>query len=278
MRTALQALFVLLPALYLGVTVLFAMSFAGDKAPPIARTRNWAFRLLLAVHLTLFAVHWSAAGGFAITTTWILVSAVAFTTAALYGLITWRTEQAPVGAIVLVVVGVMQLASSAFGDLAPVAREATNADRTRLLVHATTSVLATSALVLSGIYGFVHLLLFRQMRRRRFGPLFKELPHLQLLAKTTRRAALAGFLFMTVGVNVGIWQAHADAVEGFKYGDPQVLLTLAIWVHFGVIAFSRQIRGLSARRASFAAAAGLIVLILTLLLTLLPSATFHSFG
>ncbi len=278
MSTALQALFVLLPPLYFAAMVLFAMSFAGDKAPPLAGARNWVFRALLVVHLALFAVHWNVAGGFAISTTWVLVSAVAFTTALLYGLITWRTEQAPVGAIVLIVVGTMQLFASSFVDLTPVAKVASAGDSTRLVVHAMTSVLATAALLLSGIYGFVHLLLFRQMRHRKFGPLFEQLPHLELLARSTRRAALAGFLFMTIGVNVGIWQAHANQVEGFNYGDPQVILTLAVWLHFGVIAFSRYIRGVSARRASYAAAAGLVVLILTLLLTLLPSATFHSLG
>ena len=54
------------------------------------------------------------------------------------------------------------------------------------------------------------------------------------------------------------------------------LLSILIWLHFGVIAFSGFIRGFNARRASIAATTGLVVLILSLLLVLVPGATFHS--
>ena len=117
---------------------------------------------------------------------------------------------------------------------------------------------------------------FRRMRERRFGALFQHLPSLDLLARMTRRAALAGFAFSTVGLNLGIALAHAKHVPGFGYSDPTVLLTLVLWIHFGVIAFSEKIRGITARRASFAATAGLVALLVSLFLTLFPTLTFHS--
>jgi hypothetical protein len=43
-----------------------------------------------------------------------------------------------------------------------------------------------------------------------------------------------------------------------------------LWLHFGVVAFSQKIPGLGARRASFAAAGGLLAALLSLLLVLLP--------
>jgi hypothetical protein len=55
-----------------------------------------------------------------------------------------------------------------------------------------------------------------------------------------------------------------------------VFLSLVLWIHFGVIAFSRFIRGFSARRAAFAATGGLIALLLSLLLILFPGMSFHS--
>jgi NAD(P)-dependent dehydrogenase (short-subunit alcohol dehydrogenase family) len=117
---------------------------------------------------------------------------------------------------------------------------------------------------------------YRQMRRRTFGPLFRALPNLELLSRMMRRAALAGFLFLTVGLNLGILIGHSTRPDGFDYTDPHVLLTLALWVHFGLIAFSGSIRGLTARRASWAATAGLVSLLLLIVLTLLPSLTSHA--
>ena len=55
-----------------------------------------------------------------------------------------------------------------------------------------------------------------------------------------------------------------------------VLLVLGVWLHFGLIAFSRRIRGITAQRASWAAVGGLTVLIATLFLAVVPGATFHA--
>lgn len=275
MSRAIQVLIVVVPPAYLATAILFGMAFAGARQPRLASpARRIAFALTLVAHGTLLALQARAAGGFPHVTTWLLVSAVAWTTALLFATVSWRSQQETPGAIVLGLVGLLQLVASALGPLAPLPGEGT-AFR---YVHVGTSVVASAALILSGVYGSLHLLLYRQMRERRFGPLFRELPNLDLLAKMTRRSALAGFLFLTLGLNVGIWMAHRFATRGFQYEDPHVLLTLALWIHFGVIAFSSWIRGLTARRTSFAAAAGLLTLLLLMLLTLVPSFTFHSLG
>lgn len=276
MNTYIQAASVLLPLAYLVATVLFGTAFAGPKAPPIAR--RWRPRALVAaivLHATLFAAHWSVAGTFPVAGAWMSVSAAAGTVAALYACLALRVSQHAVGAIVLAVVTVMQTCSSAFG---PVRAEPLPPVTGPTAVHVVTVVLAAAAVVLSGVFGYLHVLMYRQLRGKRFGSLFRELPDLEQLARLMRRAALAGFLFLTAGLNVGIGLAHARGVAGFRYTDPHVLLTMAVWVHFGLIAFSRRIRGLSARRTSFAAVAGLVALLLAILITLLPSATFHRLG
>jgi HemX protein len=141
--------------------------------------------------------------------------------------------------------------------------------------HVVMSTVAAAALVLSGVHGLLYLLLFREMRERRFGRWFDHLPDLDVLSKMTRRAALIGFIGLTVGLNVGIGLAHAERLPGFDYKNPEVLLSLLLWVHFGVIAFSEKIRGFGARRASYAAAGGLVALLLSLFLVFLPH-SFHS--
>lgn len=273
MSGAIQALVVLLPFGYLVAAIFYGMAFAGPKQPPLARLRTPFFIAPLVVHVGLFWLYWQEAGAFPIVGTWLVISAVALVTALIFAGITWRSPQPSVACIVLLVVTVLQLLASAFGPLqVEIGRDVTSFR----LLHSATSVIASACLILSGIYGFLYILLYRQMRSKSFGPLFKELPSLDLLTRSTRRAALVGFLMLTVGVNVGIGLGHQLAEDGFDYTDPLVILTIALWIHFGVIAFSRQIRGLSARRASIAAAAGLVALLVTLLLTLLPAVTSHS--
>jgi ABC-type transport system involved in cytochrome c biogenesis permease subunit len=274
MKVDLQALTVLLPSCWLVCAILHGMAFGGDGAPRVDGLRRHLLRATLVLHLITFIVRWREVDHFPISDTWTTLSAVAFSTGLLYAWLAGAARHAGSGGIVLGLVFLLQLTASAFGPLGPATRT-TGVDAFRIL-HVSTSVLAAASLILSGVHGLLYLVLFRRMRERRFGPLFRHLPDLDLLVRMTRRAAFAGFAFSTVGLNVGIWMAHDKNVPGFGYADPHVIVTLVLWLHFGAIAFSGKIRGFTARRASFAAMAGLVALLFSLFLTLFPGITFHS--
>jgi len=273
MQVLLQALWVLLPPCWMLCAILHGMAFGGPRAPKIERPRRTLLVGTLALHLTTFLAMGLSKGNFPIHDTWTTISAVAFATALLYGWVARWARHEGSGGIILGGVFLLQLVASAFGTFDPEPRGAIDAFR---VAHVSTSVVAAAALILSGIHGILYLVLFRRIRERRFGPLFEHLPDLEQLARMTRRSALAGFVFSTVGLNLGIWMAHRYQVGGFGYTDPHVLMTLALWLHFGVIAFSARIHGFTARRASFAATAGLAALLTSLFLTLFPALTFHS--
>ena len=269
-----QALTVFLPCGYLVVAMLYSMAFAGDAEPSIANVRTPLLRLLSILHLGLFAIHGGSVRGFPRFDSWLVLSAIAFAVVALFVLITWRHRQPTVGALVLVAAGSLQMFASMFGPMAPIVEKGPSAAVTAM--HVLTVVFASAAVVLSGLYGFLYLLLLRQMKRQAFGALFRRLPDLHQLARMTRHAALAGFIGLALGVNVGIGMAHARGVEGFGYTDAFVISMLAVCFHFGLIAFSRRIRGITAQRASVAAVGGVPVLRAALLFELVPEASFPS--
>jgi len=273
--------------MYLLAATLHGMAFGGERAPRVDTARRAMLRATLLVHLIFFGLRARELGHFPVSDVWSTLSAVAMSTAALFLVVARRsrprgnadrgageTSYAGTGGVVLGHVFLLQLLASAFGPVRPVSRDLGMGGYQ--VLHVATSVLAAAALVLSGLHGILYLILFRQMRARRFGPLFAHLPDLEVLARMTRSSALAGFLFLTVGLNVGIAMAHAEESSGFRYSNPEVLLSILLWIHFGMIAFSRHIRGFSARRASFAAAGGLIALLLSMTLILFPGLSFHS--
>ncbi len=273
MTALIQALLVALPPAYLVLAILYGMAFAGPAQPRFASARRPLLWLTLLAHAGVFVLNANATGAAVVSGARIL-SAVALTVGLLFCLVTFRSPQPTVAAILLAVVFLLQLGASAFGPMgAETSVQAGNAVQT---AHAITMLLATAALVLSGIYGLLHLVLYRQLKAQRFGPLVQRLPNLEQLARTTRLTALAGFVFLTLGVNVGIGLAHARNVEHFSYTDPTVLLYLGLWIHFGIIAFSRRIVGLTARRASFAAVGGLITLLIATAILTVPGASFHA--
>jgi HemX protein len=268
-----QALGVTLPVLYALCALFFGVGFAGQRSPAFAGLRRGLLRVALAAHLLYFVLRGLEIEMFPIDDLWTTVSAIAFFTAVFYAGIARITRHAGSGGVALGLVFVAQWMASSLGSFEPHRRA--GGMGAWAMSHVTMSTIAAAALVLSGVHGLLYLLLYREMRERRFGRWFDHLPDLDVLAKMTRRSALIGFIGLTVGLNVGIGLAHAEHLPGFDYRNPEVLLSLLLWVHFGVISFSEKIRGFGARRASYAAAGGLIALLLSLFLVLLPH-SFHS--
>lgn len=273
MMRFLQALGVLLPVLYAVSALFHGVIFTGDRSRRIDPLRRNLLFATICLHAIWLVVRARALNDFPATDLWSTVSAVAFSTALLYAVVARVTGHAGSGGVTLGLVFLMELCSSALGSFVLVPRE--TAMNPWAITHITTSAVASAALILSGVHGVLYLVLLREMRERRFGAWFDHLPNLDMLAKMTRRSALFGFIGLTIGLNVGIGLAHAEKAPGFGYMHPEVLLSLALWAHFGVIAFSEKIRGFGARRASYAAAGGLVVLALSLLLVLWPH-SFHS--
>lgn len=273
MNGSLQFLATALPVLYVVAAILHGAAFAGERW---ARSETWRRNVLnatLLVHLAWFGVRAAELGQFPANDLWSTASLIAFSTALLYAFVARLTGHHGSGGVTLGVVFLLQFLASALGPGVPTPRAGGMGPWP--ITHVATSAIASAALVLSGVHGVLYVLLFNHMRSRRFGAWFDHLPDLDLLSKMTRRSALAGFVGLSIGLNVGIGLAHADKVPGFDYKHPEVLLSLLLWLHFGVIAFSERIRGFGARRASYAAALGLAALVASLLLVLLPH-SFHS--
>src|SRR5262249_42221224 len=156
-----------------------------------------------------------------------------------YAWVEWRSRVLALGAPVLAAAFVLQSAAAAIGfSPAGVPPPATPL----FINHVITIVASVATLLLSGFFGVIYLVTENEMRAQRFGRLFARLPKLSELAAMTRLSASAGFVLMTVGYNLGIWQAHATSRAGFSYLDPMVLVTMATWIVFGLIALSRWVR------------------------------------
>lgn len=148
---------------------------------------------------------------------------------------------------------------------------------TLFAVHIVTIAGSAACLLLAGGCGILYLALERSMRRRTFGVLFGNLPDLAELGQTLRGTARVGFVLMTVGYNLGIWLAHDEKTTGFRYTDPTVLLTFAVWLLFGLIALPARARLLGGRASARAAAGGLLVIVGLIAMSAIPGLSFHRF-
>lgn len=268
-----QFLVVVLPATYVAAAFLYGLHFPMAGSARVARWRRAVLVTLLVFHLALFVVQGERYGAFPAWDAWTTLSMVTMVVTWLYVATSRRVPHGGVGAVVFGLAALMQTGASAFGPIHPPPHNEYSSSF--YLFHALTSVAAAAALILSGVYGGMYLIVFRRMRSRRIDAFVRGMPSLRALAGLTRRGALAGFLLLAVGLNFGIGWAHLKHTAGFHYSDPWVLALIFLWVHFGIVSFSNRIPGFSARRASFAAAIGLTVLLAAGLLTLIPQMSFH---
>lgn len=272
MSPSVHALTTLLPVLYLFAAGLYGMALGGPRAPRPSRTRHGFGIGVLLVHATWMFVMWRSLGHFPIVDLWSTLSFVALSVLLVYLPLEWSTGASSTGVFVLSFAFLLQLIASCFAQ--PL--EPTDLGRSPFhAIHVTTIVLAVAALLLSGFFGGLYLLLLRQIRSGQFGIFFRRLPDLESLSGLNRGAASLGFILLTVGINVGIWWAHSGAVEDLDYLDPKILPVLMLWIIFGLIGSSRWLRLLSGRRAAVVAVVAASLLILAVIVSFLPLGSIH---
>jgi ABC-type uncharacterized transport system permease subunit len=264
----------LLPLLYFVLAAEGAVR-AALASPQRHQRRRVLAGLAVLLHAGLFFAIHHETHAFPLVIPGAALSALALALFRVYSGVEWSTGVRSLSVFVLGAVFVIQLAARAIGftpgGKAPVATPL-------FIIHVVTIIASVATLLLSGFFGMVYLVVEREMRSQKFGPLFASLPKLSELASMNRRAAAIGFVLMTIGLNLGIWQAHATARQGFAYTDPMVVITMTAWIVFGLIALSRWVRFLSGRKAAVTAVFGLVMLVGTIVVASVPGLSFHHFS
>lgn len=269
MKAAAQALAALLPVLATVLMVLYGFSATTARG---AGARRFILVLLLVLHGALLACTWNLGGVFPLAhPAWIL-SGVSGALLLLYAITELTTRSAAGGAVAAGLALLLQTAAAMVWPavLPEVARQSSPF----FAPHAMGLIFGVAALLLSGAYGLLWLLLWRSLRHGRFGLVFRMVPDLPGLTRMNRRAALFGFIATGIGLNTGIWWAH-DAGRKFSYLNPEVLTMVIVWVLFGLLAFAGRLRFMSERRAAWSSTLAAALALLALLLAVLPGGIPH---
>jgi HemX protein len=272
----------LLPILYGGLLGYFGRLFfrQEETGKQIARIRPIAYLTVL-LHVLYIGSYTVATGHELVSTIWELFSLIAFTLFTVYTFIELKVKPEAAGTSLLVtlVAFVLQLVSSFFVSIV-------QSPKTGILMdpvfnaHVTTSVFGYAALMLSAIYGTLYLLLFRSIRQNQFGALFHNIPSLEHLERFGLRSTAVGFCFLTVsivlgGILIGRYPP-AGALPNVLL-DPKILMTLLVWLVFGVTLLVRQVIKLEGRRLVLFWMSGFALTIVSMTLVNAFGTQFHSF-
>ncbi len=143
------------------------------------------------------------------------------------------------------------------------------------ILHAASAVFGCSALIVSAIASLLYLLLFYEVKRNRFGVLYNRLPALNILQNMNYRSALMGWLFLTIGLVVGIVWIKTAALKMSPF-DLKSLISYAVWGIYALEIVGCKLWKWSGKRLAYLSLAGFAIVIFSLLgVNLLSS--FHNF-
>jgi len=272
-ETTINALNILLPTFYVLTWAFYTLLFFRNDpfAERFAPVLLYSSALLHAADLAVRTVHYRH---FPIATVFEAFSLLAFSILVVYIIIEWRTGVRTTGTFILGIVFTFQLVSSAFIAL-PTSFSELLWDPI-FVMHVATAILGYSGMAISAVYGLLYLMLFYDIKKRRFGLIYKQLPSLEVMSGFTYRAAILGFAFLTIAMVLGL-MLLVEVYGTYWTWDPKVAVTFVAWLIYSVGVGAGRLWGWSARRVAFASIMGFLVILFSLVVINLFSTTFHEF-
>ena len=115
-----------------------------------------------------------------------------------------------------------------------------------LLAHIALSFVGIAAFATAAAAGTMYLIERRELKSRRFGPIFRFFPPLATLDRVNHVAAIAGWLGLTLGVVL----AGAYSIAYREMNVPQLMWGTGAWAAVSAVALGRVLGGWQARRAA----------------------------
>ena len=152
-------------------------------------------------------------------------------------------------------------------------------------VHVASLLFAYASFALACVIGVTYVLLFKEIKAKHLGFFYTRLPSLDSLDLMNFRTVTLGWVFLTVGVLVGVvWAAQARSgpvydprLQAMSLADPKILGAAICW---GIYTFALSARrlGWAGKRAAYLSAVGFAIV----LFNFVPIGYFltrsHNFG
>jgi ABC-type transport system involved in cytochrome c biogenesis permease subunit len=135
-------------------------------------------------------------------------------------------------------------------------------------IHVVSMLSAYASFALACVIGVTYVLIFTEIKARHLGFFYARLPSLQVLDAMNARAVMVGWVFLTIGLTVGVvWATQIQGspdprAQAMSIADPKILVALLSWALYSFAFFARRAIGWSGRRAAWLSAFAFIVVLL----------------
>jgi len=142
-------------------------------------------------------------------------------------------------------------------------------------IHLLAAIFGFSAIAIAGLYSFLYLLLFRQIKNNKFGFLFENLPNLEVLEQLIKHAVAFGFLFLSITLLAGVI-GSIQTDEIINLFDSRLIALVVIWLFYGASLFIKKIFGWDTIHMAYLLIALFVLTTTLIMLMSIFSPTFHN--
>ena len=264
---------ILLPALYFFSFLIYFYDFMKDEKKFINVERIFLFITLL-VHIVYVFVRIIEFDHPPITNVFEIFTIISVAIGFSYFILELVTDIRGTGLFIIIISFIFQLISSLFiQDLI----EVKEVLRSNLLgAHVISALLGYAGFTISAVYGFLYLVLYKDIKLNKFGLIFNRLPNLEVLERLSLYSAVIGFITLTIAIIIGvIWLP--SAFPNFSYLDPKLIGTSLVWILYAIGIASNIFGRWRGRKLVLLSITGFVVALLSTFLSNFLARSFHSF-
>ena len=151
--------------------------------------------------------------------------------------------------------------------------------------HVSSLLFAYASFALACVIGITYVLLFKEIKAKHLGFFYARLPSLQVLDRMNHVAIVIGWIFLTIGIVVGVvWAGQARVyaavdprVQAMSLGDPKILVAFVCWAVYSFELFAARRIGWGGRRTAYLSAVGFAIVLLNFVPISYFLTTSHNF-
>jgi ABC-type uncharacterized transport system permease subunit len=216
----------ILPVLYLTVIYLYYIIFSGKNKRLAGKTTIILF-FLLAIHGAEIIIRNIALNTMPLSTAHDAYSFLAISILFVYMIIEMGLSERGSGLFILSFAFILEVISLSYLSWVPETNELLA--NPNFAIHASIAIMGYTALSLAAIYALMFLIQKRNLKNRKIGKLFTQLPALNFLERLNVRAIIVGIILLGIGIIFGHRQAY-KTIGSYWPNDIKVILSDAIWL------------------------------------------------
>ena len=211
------------------------------------------------LQLVFFGLQWSSIGVPPLTNSFQALSLWSLVVSLIFVIAEWRWRLGLMGAFIAPLASLTLFMGFRFAKLAPAAPPLPDSNAFYLISHVALAMAGYACFTLAFALSLAWLLQERQLKTRKLGELFYELPPLVELERMSTHCLRVGSILLALGLGGGFWWKSQILHEGISQ-DPKSLLGLAALAWFGGLVMLRKFKILVGKNATRAMLLGFVLL------------------